>query len=195
MSLKVWTEFFGSCPEGQGGSFKVAISSFRVGQRLVDKEYGPQLCVPTFFEQGSAYCYIRGCHVEIEVSPASGLTRIRRSVRYCLIATNARSHSSFHSARLAPLRVVKKGFKWSVNREIKLPRAANRPVSCWIPFLELGAGDCKMVLSCAGLASISLWVTIKPRNRPTLTPKAHFKGFSFIPYSLRRSNVCWRCTI
>ena len=127
------------------------------------------------------------------MSSASGLTRIRGSVRYCLITMNARSHSSFHSARLAPLRVAKKGFKRSVNREIKHPRAVNRPVSSWIPFLELGAGDCKMALSCVGLASIPLWVTIKPRNRSALTSKAHFKGFSFMPYSLRRSNVCWRC--
>ena len=127
------------------------------------------------------------------MSSTSGLTRIEGSVRYRLITMNARSHSSFHSARLASLRVAKKGFKRSVNREIKRPRAANRSVSCWIPFLELGDGDCKMTLSYAGLFSIPLWVTIKLRNRPTLTPKAHFKGFSFIPYSLRRSNVCWRC--
>ena len=127
------------------------------------------------------------------MSPASGLTRIGGSVRYCLIAKNAWSHSSFHSARLALLRVVKKGFKRSVNREIKRPRAANRPVSCWIPFLELGAGDYNMALSCAGLASIPLWVTIKPRNRPELTPKADFKEFSSMSYFMRRSNVCWRC--
>ena len=127
------------------------------------------------------------------MSPASGLIRIRGSVRYCLISMNARSHSSFHKVRLAFLRVAKKGLKWSMNWEIKPPRVANRPVSYWIPFLEMGADDCKMALSCVGLASIPLWVTIKPRNRPTLTPKAHFKGFSFIPYSLRRSNVCWRC--
>ena len=127
------------------------------------------------------------------MSLTSGLTRIGGSVRYCMISMNARSHSSFHSARLAPLRVVKKGFKRSVNREIKQPKAANRPVSYWIPFLELGAGDCKIALSCARLASIPLWVTIKPRNQQELTLKAHFKGFRFIPYSRRRSNVCWRC--
>ena len=127
------------------------------------------------------------------MSPASGLTRIRGFVRYCLISMNARSHSSFHSARSTPLKVAKKGFKRFINQEIKCPRVANRPVSCWIPFLELRAGDCKMALSCVGLASIPLWVTIKPRNRPALTPKAHFKGFNFMPYSLRRSNVRWRC--
>ena len=60
------------------------------------------------------------------MSLASGLTRIGGSVGYCLIAMNARSHSSFHSARLALLRVVKKGFKRSVNREINAPK---RPTS------------------------------------------------------------------
>ena len=129
------------------------------------------------------------------MSSVSGLTRIRGFVKYCLISMNARSHSSFHSARLAPLRVVKKGFKWSVNREIKRSRAASRSINCWIPFLKLGAGDCKMALSCVRLASIPHWVTIKPRNRLALTPKAHFKGFSFMPYSLRRLNVYWRCAM
>ena len=127
------------------------------------------------------------------MSPVSGLIRIGGSIRYCLIAMNAQSHSLFHSAQLASLRVAKKGFKRSVNREIKCPRVVSQSVSCWIPFLELGADDCKMALSCVGLASMPLWVTIKPRNRPALTPKAHFKGFSFMSYSLRRSNVCWRC--
>ena len=127
------------------------------------------------------------------MSPVFGLTRIGGSIKYCLIAMNSWWHSSFHSTRLAPLRVANKGFKRFVNRERKRPRAASWPISFWIPFLELGAGDCKMALSCVGLASIPLWVTIKQRNRSALTPKAHFKGFSFMPYSLRRSNVCWRC--
>ena len=98
-------------------------------------------------------------------------------------AANTLLHSSFHSTQLAPLRVVKKGFSRSVNQEMKRPRAANRPVSCRIPFLELGAGDCRMDLSCVGFAFIPHCVTMKPRNLPALTPNAHFKGFSFIPYS------------
>ena len=39
------------------------------------------------------------------------------------------------------------GFKWSVNREINSPRAANRPISCCTLFLELGARDSKIALS------------------------------------------------
>ena len=90
------------------------------------------------------------------VSPVSGLARIEGSARYCLIWIKAQSHSSFHPAQLAPLRVAKNGFKWSVNREINRPKAANRPVSCCTSFLELKAGDSRMALSWEGLASIPL---------------------------------------
>ena len=93
----------------------------------------------------------------------------------------ARSHSSFHLIRLAPLRVEKKGFKRSVNREINRPKAANQPVSCCTSFLKLGDRDSRMALSWEGLTSIPICVIIKPKNRPALTPNAHFAGFSFIP--------------
>ena len=49
------------------------------------------------------------------VSPASGLARTRGSIRYYLIVVRALSHSSFHPIRLAPLRVMKKGIRRSVN--------------------------------------------------------------------------------
>ena len=49
------------------------------------------------------------------VSSASGLARTRGSARYCLIAVRASSHSSFHPTWLAPLRVAKNDFRWSVN--------------------------------------------------------------------------------
>ena len=78
------------------------------------------------------------------VSPVSRLARIGGFAKYCLMWVKARSHSSFHPTRLASLRAVKKGLRRSVDREINRPRAANRPVSCYIPFLELGAGDSKI---------------------------------------------------
>ena len=90
------------------------------------------------------------------VSPASGLARTGGSTRYCLIAVRASSHSSFHQAWLAPLRVTKNDFRRSVNREMNRPRAANLQVSCCTPFLEAGAGESKIALSLAGLASIPL---------------------------------------
>ena len=81
------------------------------------------------------------------VSPASGLARTRGYTRYCLIVVRALSHSSFHPAWLAPLRVNKNGFRQSVNREMNHPRAANRPVSYCTIFLEAGARDSKITLS------------------------------------------------
>ena len=77
------------------------------------------------------------------VSLASGLARTGGSARYCLIVVRALSHSSFHLAWLAPLRVTKNDFRRSVNREMNGPRPANRPVNCCTPFLETGAGDSK----------------------------------------------------
>ena len=81
------------------------------------------------------------------VSPASRLARIGGSVSYCLIAVRALSHSSFHPAWLAPLRVTKNDYRWSVNQEMNRLRVANRSVSCYTPFLEAGAGDSKIALS------------------------------------------------
>ena len=78
------------------------------------------------------------------VSLASGLVRIGGFSKYCLIWVKARSHSSFHLARLASLRAAKKGFMRAMNWEINCPRLANRSVSCCTLFLELGAGDSKI---------------------------------------------------
>ena len=79
------------------------------------------------------------------VSPMFGLAKIGGFAKYCLMWVKARSHSSFHPTRLASLRVAKKGLRLSVDREINRPRAANRPVSYCIFFLELRAGDSKIV--------------------------------------------------
>ena len=81
------------------------------------------------------------------VSPAFRMARTGGSARYCFIAMKASSHSSFHPARLAPLRVVKNGFRRSINREMNRPRAANRPVNYYTSFLEAGVGDSRIALS------------------------------------------------
>ena len=78
------------------------------------------------------------------VSPVSGLARMGGFSKYCFMWVKARSHSSLHPARLASLRAAKKGLRRSVDREINLPRAASRSISCCIPFLELGVGDSKI---------------------------------------------------
>ena len=80
------------------------------------------------------------------VLPTS-IVRTGGSARYCLIVVRASSHSSFHSAWLALLRVTKNGFRRFVNLEMNRPRVANRPVNYCTPFLEGGAGDSKVALS------------------------------------------------
>ena len=67
------------------------------------------------------------------VSLASKLAMTGGFTRYCLLAVRALSHSSFHPAWLAPLRVTKNSFKWSINRGMNRPKAANRLVSCVTP--------------------------------------------------------------
>ena len=60
------------------------------------------------------------------------------SVRYCLIATRAWSHSISQPVCLNPFKVVKNGFNRSVKREMNRPRAANQLVSCCTFFLVVG---------------------------------------------------------
>ena len=81
------------------------------------------------------------------VSQTSRLTRTGGSARYYLIAMRASSHSSFHLAWLAPLRVAKNDFRRSVNQEMNRSRATNRPINYCTPFLEARAGDSKIALS------------------------------------------------
>ena len=90
------------------------------------------------------------------VSSASGLARTGGSARYYFIAARASSHSSFHPARLAPLRVAKNFFRRSINREINRSRAVNRLVNCYTFFLVAGVGDSRIALSLAELASMPL---------------------------------------
>ena len=78
------------------------------------------------------------------------------------------------SSPVGPLKGNKDGFRRSLNREMNGPRAANRPVNCYTHFLEAGARDSKISLSLARLACIPLRVTMKPKNRLALTPKAYF---------------------
>ena len=81
------------------------------------------------------------------VSSASRLIRTGGYARYCLIAMRASSHSSFHLAWLAPLRITKNSFRQFVNREMNRLRAANQSVNCCTPFLVAGAEDSKIAFS------------------------------------------------
>ena len=66
------------------------------------------------------------------------------------------SHSSFQSALLAPFKLIKNGFSLYVKRDMNCLRVASLLVSCYTPFLEVGARESIIALSCTGLASIPL---------------------------------------
>ena len=58
--------------------------------------------------------------------------------------------------------------------------------------LDIGPPLCLMVVACqaqpfilSGFASIPRLLTIKPKNFPAKTPKAHLARFNFMLYSLR----------
>ena len=68
------------------------------------------------------------------VLSASRLASTGGSTRYRLIAVRASSHSSFHPAWLAPLRVTKNDFRRSVNREMNRPKGANPASQLLYPF-------------------------------------------------------------
>ena len=83
--------------------------------RLLTKNTG--LCLPSSFSLNRAALTATSKTAKYtkSVSPASALARTGGSAKYYLIAIKVLSHSSFHPARLAPLRVAKNGFRRSVN--------------------------------------------------------------------------------
>ena len=72
----------------------------------------------------------------------------------------------------------------------KAPRSSQPAGQLLDPFLGGGSRGLQDGLKLWRISLYSPLGHIKPRNRPALTLKAHFRGFSFIPYFLRRSNVC-----
>ena len=147
------------CAWKYGGSFLVATQRAKVAcsrwlylvstsaKDLLTKNTG--LCLPSSFSLNRAALTVTSetANYMKSVSPAPRLARSGGSAGYCLIVIKARSHSSFLPAMLAPLRVAKNGFRRSVSREMNCPRAANRPVNYYTPFLELVAGDSRIALS------------------------------------------------
>ena len=82
---------------------------------LADKKYWPLFLFSSSLNRAALTNTSKTARYTKSVSSAPGLARTGGSARYGLIAVRASSHSSFHSARLAPLRVAKNGFRPSVN--------------------------------------------------------------------------------
>jgi hypothetical protein len=77
-------------------------------------------------------------------------------------------------------KILKKGRNLSVDQERNQFRAAIFPVSCYNCLIVLGGYISKTAFTFSGFASIPLCDTMKPKNLPEETPKAHLDGFNFI---------------
>ena len=75
-------------------------------------------------------------------------------------------------------RASKNGMHLSVDLEMKRLKAATFPLRLCNSFFVLGALTSLKAVIWAGLASMPLALTMKPKNFPESTPNEHFRGLS-----------------
>ena len=80
----------------------------------------------------------------------------------------------------ACFKVLKKRRHLSVALEMNLLRAATLPVRDYTSLIIFGEEILRMAFTFSIFVSIPLCDTMKQRNFPEDTPKAHLAGFSFI---------------
>ena len=114
----------------------------------------------------------------VRSSPSAGLTRMGGELRYVFNAENASSH--FVSHWKAFFKIWKKGWHLSFALDTNRLKAAILHVRRCTSFIPDGDGMSSTAFILSGFASIPLWLTMKPRNFPADTPKAHLAGFSFM---------------
>ena len=114
----------------------------------------------------------------VRSSPSTGLTRRGGELRYVFNAENSSSH--FVSHLKAFFRTWKKGWHLSLALDKNRLKAVILPVRRYTSFIPEGDGMSSTAFILFGFASIPRWLTMKPRNFPANTPKAHLAGFSFM---------------
>ena len=83
-----------------------------------------------------------------------------------------------------------------VSRGTNLESAVRRPINCWTSFMLWGLHILATVRHLSGLASIPLWVSMKPKKISPSTLNVHFSGLSLMFVRLRalktysRSSMC-----
>ena len=77
----------------------------------------------------------------------------------------------------------------SIGLETNLLRAATLPVRDYTSLIVFEEDISRMAFTFSGFASIPLRDTMKLRNFPEETLKAHLAGFSFILYCLNVLNI------
>lgn len=122
------------------------------------------------------------------VSPGKGEMSFGSVWRWFFNLQKVSSASSSHW-NLCFFKVWKNGRALSANLERNMFRAAMQPVRRYTSFTVLGDFMSWTTCILSGFASIPLSSTKNPRHLPTVTPKTHFFGLSFMWYFLRVARV------
>jgi len=132
-------------------------------------------------------------------SPSPGASFCRMGVDdiAAFIATKASSHSLLHWNLFTFFNVFTIGYIFSANLGKNRDWDVSLPTRLYTSFKVAGLCVSRMVEHLSGLASIPLWVSMKPKNFPPSTPNTHFVGFNLMwnlrsrPNTSFRSVRCW----
>ena len=121
---------------------------------------------------------------------STGLDSIDGLSRWLNRFWNASIQSGVHlKLRLPRFISSKNGMHLSVAFEINLLSTATFLARLCTSLICFGYLIFRIAIIWSGLISIPRELTMNPWNFPDATPNEHFKGFSFIPYFRRISNI------
>jgi len=89
------------------------------------------------------------------------------------------------------------GWVCSASLGRKQEMAVKRPMRRWTSLMVAGLRISIIALHFSGLASMSRWVNINPRNLPRSTPNTHLSGlrrrlnWRSVEKTVERSSACW----
>ena len=126
------------------------------------------------------------------VSPCSGFCITCGVAMNCLSCTKSSSHSSLHSNFLLFLirRII--GPVFLANLGMDLDMAVNFPTSLWISLTFFRLLISTIAWHLFGFTSISLCVSMNPRNVSPSMPNTHFSRFSLMFYLRKASSTSTR---
>lgn len=120
------------------------------------------------------------------------LLRIWIELRYLLSSLKVCWQSSVNKKFGTFLSFLKNRRDLSTNLDTNLFRAIMRPVNLCTLLTQVGVGISSRAYIFAGLGSISLQLTMYPRNFPPWMKNAHFAMFNFILYCWSTRNTSFK---
>ncbi|GKD69187.1 hypothetical protein Tco_1323277 [Tanacetum coccineum] len=133
----------------------------------------------------------------IRLSPAFGATSVRSFSMYLFMSSKAISAALVYMKSFFlrhPFSILKNGRDFSALLDRNLLRAACLPFRLCTSLMVLGRLRLVNAWTFAGLALMTCFDTVCPRNCPSFIPKKHFLGFSFIFILHNLLKVSWIST-